>query len=94
MNSVKPLLPPISDADRTPLVDALLELLQWRSDRIEQLEDDIHRLNTQTRKPKFKSSKMDQQTEPDDGSRNETKKGPKRSKTQQWSIKSDADQRP
>ena len=86
MNSIKPLLPPISDADRTPLVDALLELLQWQSDRIEQLEDDIHRLNKQTRKPKFKSSKMDQHTEPDDGSRNEQKKGPKRSKTQHLTI--------
>ncbi|MEE9425477.1 MAG: hypothetical protein V3V18_10940, partial [Methylococcales bacterium] len=86
MNSVKPPLPPISDADCTPLVDALLKLLQWQSDRIEQLEDDIHRLNKQTRKPKFKSSKMDQQTEPDDGSRNEKKKGPKRSKTQHLTI--------
>ena len=86
MNSIKPLLPPISDADRTPLVDALLELLQWQSDRIEQLEDDIHRLNKQTRKPKFKSSGMDQQTEPDDGSRNEQKKSPKRSKTQHLTI--------
>jgi transposase len=76
MNSVKPLLPTISDADRTPLVDALLELLQWQSDRIEKLEDDIHRLNKQTRKPKFKSSKMDQQTEPEEGSGNEKKKGP------------------
>ena len=66
MNSVKPLLPPISDADRTPLVDALLELLQWQSDRIEQLEDNTHKLNKQTRKPKFKSSGMDQQTEPED----------------------------
>jgi hypothetical protein len=32
MNSVKPLLPTISDAEHTPLVDALLELLQWQSD--------------------------------------------------------------
>ncbi len=86
MNSVKPLLPTISNADRTPLVDALFELLQWQSDRIEQLEDDIHRLNKQTRQPKFKSSKMDQQTEPDDGSRNETKKGLKRSKTQHLTV--------
>ena len=86
MNSVKPQLPTLSDADRTPLVDALLEVLQWQSDRIEQLEDDIHRLNKQTRKPKFKSSKMDQQTEPEDGSRNEKKKGPKRSKTQHLTI--------
>jgi hypothetical protein len=69
-----------------PLVDALLEVLQWQSDRLEQLEDDIHRLNKQTRKPKFKFSKMDQQTEPDAGSRTETKKGPKRSKTQHLTI--------
>ncbi len=31
MNPVKSLLPSISDADRTPFVDALLELLQWQS---------------------------------------------------------------
>ena len=57
-----------------------------KSDRIEQLEDAIHRLNKQTRKPKFKSSKMDQQTEPAEGSRTETKKGPKRNKTQHLTI--------
>jgi hypothetical protein len=70
INYVKRQLPAISDADRTPLVDALLELLQWQLDRIKQLEDDIQRLNKQTRKPNFTSSKIDQQTEPDDGSVN------------------------
>ncbi len=86
MSSVKPTLPTISDTERTPLVDALLEVVQWQSDRIEQLEDAIHALKKQTRKPKFKSSDMDKQTEPSsDGSDSGQKKGPKRSKTQHLS---------
>ena len=44
MSSVRPTLPAISDTERTPLVDALLEVVQWQSDRIEQLEDAIHTL--------------------------------------------------
>lgn len=87
MSSVKPTLPSIPDADRTPLVDALLELVHWQSDRIEQLEDEIHTLKKQTRKPKFKSSDMDKQTEPtDNGPGSGQKKGPKRSKTQHLTI--------
>lgn len=83
MNSIKPILPEIPKADRTPLVDALLELIKWQSDRIEQLEDEIHKLKQETRKPKFKSSKMDEQTDPSKGdTNNKKKKGPKRSKTQ------------
>ncbi len=80
MSSVKPILPAIPDADRTPLVDVLLELIQWQLSRIEQLEDDIHTLKQQTRKPMFKSSEMDKHTEPKDYDlrpRQWTKKGPK-----------------
>ncbi|MEE9344505.1 MAG: hypothetical protein V3U88_02750 [Methylococcales bacterium] len=62
-------------------------LITWPSDRIEQLEDDIHRLNKQTQKPKFKSSEMDQQIEHrDDNARNGQKNDTKRSKTQHLTI--------
>ncbi len=57
MSSVRPILPAISDADRTPLICAPLELVQWQS------EDDIHTLKKQTRKPKFKSSEMNKQNQ-------------------------------
>lgn len=83
MSPIKPILPEIPEADRTPLVDALLELIKWQSERIEQLEDEIHKLKQETRKPKFKSSKMDEQTDaPNDSANTSKKKGPRRSKTQ------------
>lgn len=81
MSPIKPTLPDIPGADRTPLVDALLELVKWQSDRIEQLEDEIQKLKQETRKPKFKSSKMDEQTNTSKDDKKK-KKGPKRSKTQ------------
>ena len=85
MSPLKPILPEIPKADRTPLVDALLELVKWQSDRIEQLEDEIQKLNQETRKPKFKSSKIDEKidTSKDDKKK---KKGSKRSKTQTFII--------
>ena len=81
MSPIKPTLPEIPEADRTPLVDVLLELVKWQSDRIEQLEDEIQKLKQETRKPKFKSSKMDEQTDSSKDDKKQ-KKGPKRSKTQ------------
>jgi len=87
MNSIRPSFPEIAEADRTPLVDALLEIIQWQSDRIEQLEDEIQALKKQTRKPKFKSSEMDKQTDTSENNPGRgKKKGPKRSKTQHLTI--------
>ena len=57
MSPLKPNFPDIPEAERTPVIDALLELLKWQSDRIEQLEDEIQKLKQETRKPKFESSK-------------------------------------
>ena len=35
MSPLKPNFPDIPEAERTPVIDALLELLKWQSDRIE-----------------------------------------------------------
>ncbi len=77
MSPIKSILPEIPEADRTPLIDVLLELVKWQSDRIEQLEDKIQKFKQETRKPKFKSSKMDEQTDTSkDGTANRKKKDP------------------
>lgn len=59
MDFFKPDFPTIEQAERTPLVDALLELLAWQAGRIEQLEQEILKLKGETTKPKIKPSKMD-----------------------------------
>jgi hypothetical protein len=59
MNETKPAFPTIAEEDRTPLVDALLELLAWQANRIEALEQEILKLKGETTKPKIKPSKMD-----------------------------------
>ena len=41
MDSLKPQLPKISNEDRTPLVDVLLELLAWQQVQIDKLEQEI-----------------------------------------------------
>lgn len=87
MSPIKPHFPDIPEAERTPVIDELLELLKWLSDRIEQLEDEIQKLKQETRKPKFESSKMDEHTESEKKEAgNQKKKGPKRSKKQDLEI--------
>jgi hypothetical protein len=93
MDSLKPQLPKISDEDRTPLVDVLLELLAWQEKKIDQLEQEILKLKGETTKPKIKPSKMDDDNsgQDDDGKDDNSdttkkNKGPKRSKTQNLKI--------
>jgi hypothetical protein len=92
MNSLKPQLPKISDEDRTPLIDVLLELLAWQEKQIGKLEQEILKLKGETTKPKIKPSKMDDDSAKDcdgngDGSDTPKKnKGPKRSKTEHLKI--------
>ena len=98
MDSVKPQLPNISNEDRTPLVDVLLELLAWQDKRIDQLEQEILKLKGETIKPEVKPSKMDKNTAEDgDGAGSDTskkKKGPKRSKTEHLKIDTTIDIQP
>jgi len=84
MESLKPQLPEISNEDRTPLVDMLMELLAWQQTQIDKLEQEIHKLKGETTKPKIKPSKMDEdpaKTEDERGDgieKSKKKKGPKR----------------
>ena len=98
MDSVKPQLPTISNEDRTPLIDVLLELLAWQQKQIDQLEQEILKLKGETTKPEVKPSKMDKDTTADgDGSGSDTSKknkGPKRSKTGHLKINASIDIQP
>ncbi len=87
MDSLKPQLPKISNEERTPLVDGLLELLAWQQIQIDKLEQEILKLKGETTKPKIKPSKMDGDSaedgdeRSDDGDKSKKNRGPKRSKT-------------
>ncbi len=100
MDSLKPQLPKISDEDRTPLVDVLLELLAWQQKQIDQLEQEILKLKGETTKPNIKPSKMDvgsigDGADKSDGSdKAKKKKGPKRSKTEHLKINATVDIQP
>ena len=93
MDSLKPQLPKISNEDRTPLVDVLLELLAWQQIQIDKLEQEILKLKGETTKPKIKPSKMDEGSSTensdengDEGDKPKKNKGPKRSKTEHLKI--------
>ena len=86
MSTTKPPFPDIPEAERTPLTDALLELVKWQSNHIEKLEDEIQKLRKETRKPKYKPSKMDAETEAKAKGSSKKKKGPKRKKKQNLKI--------
>jgi len=60
MDSLKPQLPKISEEDRTPLVDVLLELLAWQQNQIDRLEQEILKLKGETTKPKIKPRRSSQ----------------------------------
>jgi hypothetical protein len=52
MESLKPQLPKISNEDRTPLVDVLLELLACQEKQIDALKQEIVKLKIQYPCPK------------------------------------------
>ncbi len=70
----KPLqLPEIPESEQSPLVKCLLAIIahlqeqnQLQQEQIQQLRDEIAILKGEKAKPKFKSSKMEQNTDPDD----------------------------
>ena len=98
MESLKPQLPKISNEDRTPLVDVLLELLAWQEKQLDALKREILKLKGETTKPNIKPSKMDEgdtkdNPEVDDDS-SKPKKGPKRSKTEHLKIDATIDIQP
>ena len=80
MLSAKPILPDILEDERTPLIDILLELVQWQEQRISDLEDVIQDFKKETKKPTFESSKMDEKTEPLDDENKKKKKVKRKNK--------------
>ena len=65
-------IPPIPEAERTPLVTLLLGLIEDLAERVQkqdeeiaQLKDEVRVLKGQKKRPRFKPSKMDEQTDPD-----------------------------
>jgi len=98
MDSPKPQLPQISNEDRTPLIDVLLELVVWQQKQIDKLEQEIHKLKGETTKPKIKPSKMDKDSAEDgadnNGDKSKKNKGPKRSKTGHLKIDATIDIQP
>lgn len=87
MNETKPAFPTIAEEERTPLVDALLELLAWQLRRIEALEQELLKLKGETTKPIIKPSKMDDDDN-NSSSQKDTKPAPqaKIRKTKQLNI--------
>jgi hypothetical protein len=74
MSSNKPNFPSIPENERTPLIDMLLEFIQWQGQRISDLEDEIQDFKKETKKPKFESSKMDKNTEDEEDTGDKKKK--------------------
>jgi hypothetical protein len=95
-------IPPISAEEQTPLVRALLAMIgelveevQRQGEEIQQMRDEISVLKGEKAKPKFKSSKMDEETDKakdDEAEGGEKQKRPgsaKNSKTAKLAIQED-----
>jgi hypothetical protein len=61
-----PKIPDIPEEERTPLVVALLEIIQLQQEEIQALKDEIARLKGHKPKPKIKPSKLEQDSDKDD----------------------------
>jgi len=89
-------LPSIPAAERTPLVETLLSLIEGLAQRVKkqeediaQLKDEIRALKGQKGPPRFKPSKMDEKTEPHQGQQGKDQRRPgseKRSKNAELVI--------
>jgi hypothetical protein len=78
-------LPPIPPEQRTPLVDALLGIIEMQAERIQRQDEQIELLKEEIRilkglnkRPRFKRSGMDEKTDPDQGASGENKPDTKR----------------
>ena len=73
MKSPKPPMPDVPDSERSPLVDALLEIIAWQQKKIDELEQQILKLKGETTKPKIKPSTMDKETDDNKDNKEPTK---------------------
>jgi len=78
-------LPPIPADQRTPLVEALLGIIEMQAERIQRQDEQIELLKEEIRllkglnkRPRFKPSGMDEKTDPDKGASGENTPDPKR----------------
>jgi hypothetical protein len=95
----RPSLPDIPEKDQTPVVKALLGLVEQLIERVQQqdeeivlLKDEINILKGEKKRPVFKGSKLDKNTEPDQSSKPSSKKragSRKQKKTQNLVIHED-----
>ena len=83
MTSPKLKLPEIPEAELTPLVQQLLEIILRQQERIEELQEEIRRLKGHKGKPLIKPSRMDKEAQGGEEVGKERKRGPQRSKTAQ-----------
>jgi transposase IS66 family protein len=81
-------LPEIPASKQTPLVQRLLQIILEQQRRIEQLEEEVHKLKGETVKPKIEPSRMDKETasQEEREEKGRSKPGPKRKKTQELTI--------
>jgi hypothetical protein len=79
-------MPEINEKERTPLVDVLLEIMAWQSEKIEKLEQEILKLKGETTKPKIKPSEMDNGNFTDDNKKPRKRRGPNRAKTEKLRV--------
>jgi len=94
-----PSLPDIPEKEQTPVVKTLLSLVEQLIERVQQqdeeivlLKDEINILKGEKKRPIFKGSKLDKNTEPDHSSKPSSKKRPgshKQKKTQSLVIHED-----
>ena len=94
-----PSLPDVPEQDQTPVVKVLLGLVEQLIERVQQqdeeialLKDEINILKGEKKRPVFKGSKLDKNTEPDTSSEPPSKKRPgsnKKKKTQKLVIHED-----
>lgn len=78
-------IPPIPEAERTPLVTLLLGLIEDLAERVQkqdeeiaQLKDEVRVLKGQKKRPQFKPSKMDEQTDPESSAGEAAEEDPRR----------------
>ena len=76
-------MPRIPEAERTPLVETLLSLIEGLAQRVQKQEEDIAHLKDEIRvlkgqrgPPRFKASKMDEKTEPRNAQQEKDKRRP------------------
>lgn len=87
--SASNLIPQIPEEEITPIIAALLEILQKQAEEIQGLKDEIARLKGQKPKPKIRPSNLDKNTNAPDKKKDPKPKRKTRSKTKELVIHED-----